>query len=56
MNPGVGSSVVPWRYGKPAMREVAILTLEGGPVSAPDLKLLDPALVQHKRAHWEDRA
>lgn len=30
VNPGVGSSVVPWRYGRPAMRTVSVLELEGG--------------------------
>lgn len=37
VNPGVGSSVVPFRYGRPSMREVAILDLEGGPIAPPDL-------------------
>lgn len=35
VNPGVGSSVVPFRYGRPSMREVAILELLGGPIQAP---------------------
>lgn len=35
VNPGVGSSILPFRYGRPAMREVAILDLAGGPVSPP---------------------
>ena len=35
VNPGVGSSVVPFRYGRPSMREVAILELVGGPIEAP---------------------
>lgn len=35
VNPGVGSSVVPFRYGLPAQRCVAILDLEGGPPRAP---------------------
>ncbi len=39
VNPGVGSSVVPWRYGRPAMREVAILDLEGGPLHEPEIRL-----------------
>ena len=43
VNPGVGSSVVPWRYGRPAMREVAILELEGGPVVRPELIRQAPA-------------
>lgn len=30
VNPGVGSSVVPWRAGRPAHRAVAMLELEGG--------------------------
>ena len=30
VNPGVGASVVPWRYGRPAMRTVSVLNLEGG--------------------------
>lgn len=33
VNPGVGSSVVPWRYGRPAQRAVAILDVEGGPLA-----------------------
>ena len=33
VNPGVGSSIVPWRYGRPAQRCVAILDLEGGPLA-----------------------
>lgn len=37
VNPGVGSSVVPFRYGRPAWREVAILDLEGGPVAPPEV-------------------
>ncbi len=36
VNPGVGSSVLPWRYGRPSMREVAILELQGGPVIPPE--------------------
>lgn len=36
VNPGVGSSVVPFRYGRPAMREVAILDLQGGPITPPE--------------------
>ena len=36
VNPGVGSSVVPWRYGRPAQRCVAILDLEGGPMLPPE--------------------
>ena len=31
VNPGVGSSVVPWRYGRPAMRTVSILELTPAP-------------------------
>ena len=37
VSPGVGSTLMPFRYGKPAMREVAILDLVGGPVVAPEL-------------------
>jgi len=58
VNPGVGSSVVPWRYGKPAMREVAVLNLEGGPVAAPDIHLIDPQhseVVEAKQTLWEER-
>jgi len=29
VNPGVGASVVPWRVGRPAMRTVAILEVQG---------------------------
>lgn len=36
VNPGVGSSVVPFRYGRPAQRAVAILDLEGGPMEPPE--------------------
>lgn len=36
VNPGVGSSIVPFRYGRPSMREVAILDLQGGPVITPE--------------------
>jgi uncharacterized protein len=36
VNPGVGSSVMPWRYGRPAQRTVAILDLIGG---SPELPL-----------------
>lgn len=36
VNPGVGSSVVPFRYGRPAQRSVAILDLEGGPMAPPE--------------------
>lgn len=36
VNPGVGSSVVPWRYGRPAQRAVAVLDLEGGPAAPPE--------------------
>ena len=43
VNPGVGSSVVPWRYGRPAMREVAIIDLEGGPISEPGIRLGAPS-------------
>ncbi len=35
VNPGVGSSVVPWRAGRPAQRTVAILDLVGGDPSLP---------------------
>lgn len=35
VNPGVGSSVVPFRYGRPSMREVAVLDLVGGPILEP---------------------
>ncbi|MCP4805523.1 MAG: hypothetical protein GY913_14245 [Proteobacteria bacterium] len=31
VNPGVGSSVVPWRAGRPAQRSVTVLELEGSP-------------------------
>jgi hypothetical protein len=34
VNPGVGSSVVPWRYGRPAQRTVSILEVVGGPLHA----------------------
>ena len=37
VNPGVGSSVVPFRYGRPSMREVAVLDLVGGPVLPPEV-------------------
>lgn len=36
VNPGVGSSVVPFRYGLPAQRCVAILDIEGGPARPPE--------------------
>ncbi len=36
VNPGVGSSVVPFRYGRPAQRAVAVLDLEGGEPLPPD--------------------
>ncbi|NOY25276.1 MAG: phosphatase [Oligoflexia bacterium] len=36
VNPGVGSSIVPWRYGRPAQRCVAIIDLKGGPFKPPD--------------------
>ncbi|MCK6506477.1 metallophosphoesterase [Myxococcota bacterium] len=36
VNPGVGSSVVPFRYGRPAQRCVAILDLEGGELRPPE--------------------
>jgi uncharacterized protein len=37
VNPGVGSSVVPFRYGRPACRTVAVLDVRGGEASAaPD--------------------
>jgi len=36
VNPGVGSSIVPFRYGLPAQRCVAILDLEGGPARPPE--------------------
>ena len=39
VNPGVGSSVVPFRYGRPSMREVAILNLEGGPIAPPEVQV-----------------
>lgn len=45
VNPGVGSSVVPFRYGRPAMREVAILDLQGGPVIPPEPPDRERALV-----------
>ncbi len=35
VNPGVGSSVVPWRAGRPSRRTVAILDLVGGDPSLP---------------------
>lgn len=36
VNPGVGSSVLPWRYGRPAQRCVAIIDLEGGELRPPE--------------------
>lgn len=37
VNPGVGSSVVPFRYGRPACRTVAVLDVRGGAATAtPD--------------------
>ncbi len=38
VNPGVGSSVVPWRYGRPARRTVAILDLESGDPELPSFE------------------
>ncbi len=35
VNPGVGSSVLPFRYGRPAQRAVAVLDLEGGEPAPP---------------------
>ena len=36
VNPGVGSSILPWRYGRPAQRCVAIIDLEGGEPEPPE--------------------
>ncbi|MCB9778023.1 MAG: metallophosphoesterase [Alphaproteobacteria bacterium] len=36
VNPGVGSSIVPFRYGRPAQRAVAILDLQGGEERLPE--------------------
>lgn len=43
VNPGVGSSVMPWRYGRPAMRTVAVLDLVGGDPELPLFTAWPPA-------------